>query len=80
MVFWKEWLKDVCGRSAMFFVRVYSAPKDNSIIKLSSRNARIHITVNPKYFNQKKHNYYFLAICTCHCPRSSAKAATLSQS
>lgn len=29
---------------ALFFVRIYSAPKDNSIIKLTSRNARIHIT------------------------------------
>lgn len=30
---------------AMFFVRVYQAPKDPTIIKLSSKDARIHITV-----------------------------------
>nr|CAD2151358.1 unnamed protein product [Meloidogyne enterolobii] len=44
LVFWKEWLKDVCGRSAMFFVRIYSAPKDNSTTRLCSKGARIHIT------------------------------------
>ncbi|KAL3103163.1 hypothetical protein niasHS_002349 [Heterodera schachtii] len=44
MVFWKEWLKDVCGRSAMYFVKCHTIPKDNSVIKLNSRSARIHIT------------------------------------
>ena len=53
MVFWKEWLKDVCGRSAMYFVRIYSAPKDNSVIKLSSKSARIHVTVSLDTFGKE---------------------------
>uniref|UniRef100_A0A915D4E8 PH domain-containing protein n=1 Tax=Ditylenchus dipsaci TaxID=166011 RepID=A0A915D4E8_9BILA len=44
MMFWKEWLKDVCGRSAMFFMNAGVYPQNTSIIRLRSKEVRIHIT------------------------------------
>ena len=48
MIMWKEWVKDVCGRSALFFMRLCIAPRDASIVRLSGTDVRIHITVRTK--------------------------------
>ncbi|KAI6201233.1 hypothetical protein M3Y96_00819900 [Aphelenchoides besseyi] len=43
MIFWKEWLRDICGRSLIYCMHVNNMPR-TAILQLSGNDVRIHLT------------------------------------
>lgn len=44
MIFWKEWIRDICGRSLIFCMKVNNLPR-TAILQLVGNDVRIHLTV-----------------------------------
>uniref|UniRef100_A0A914E3Z0 Uncharacterized protein n=2 Tax=Acrobeloides nanus TaxID=290746 RepID=A0A914E3Z0_9BILA len=51
MVFWKEWFKDVCGRSAIFYMAIKGIPNNVKIL-LNTATIRLHLVRDAFLFVQ----------------------------
>ncbi|KAH7715794.1 Protein F14D12.1 b [Aphelenchoides avenae] len=81
MILWKEWFKDVCGRSVVFYMRLRQMPQDQRVFKATSLDARMHVTKHAMVIMQETPptQKLFLNLCEltdieCHGENFSFKA------